>query len=196
MLLQAMIATEDGPAAALADSMMAETNADGAPEALRALPTPSAHRRARSRRACRLDVAAMVCRRSDTSKDGCSRRRRRRASPPPTSRRTDWQRTAAAIDRAGVGAFKIKSQTGTVAVEGLQSSGRRANGPARTHPAGTHQTRGSGGQPRRRRGCPTVEAATKEQTNGCLRRRRRAGRDDGGDAAAQHHEQRSNAVDS
>ena len=33
--------------------------------------------------------------------------------------------TAAAIDRAGVGAFKIKSQTGTVAVEGLQSSGRR-----------------------------------------------------------------------
>ena len=32
---------------------------------------------------------------------------------------------AAAIDRAGVGAFKIKSQTGTVAVEGLQSSGRR-----------------------------------------------------------------------
>ena len=34
MLLQAMIATEDGPAAALAAAMMAETNTPMAPEAL------------------------------------------------------------------------------------------------------------------------------------------------------------------
>ena len=36
MLLQAMIATEDGPAAALAAAMMAETNTPMAPGALAA----------------------------------------------------------------------------------------------------------------------------------------------------------------
>ena len=47
------------------------------------------------------------------------------AASPRRRRRLVGMRLAAAIDRAGVGAFKIKSQTGTVAVEGLQSSGRR-----------------------------------------------------------------------
>ncbi len=53
--------------------------------------------------------------------DAASPRRRRRLVGMRLARAI----TAAAIDRAGVGAFKIKSQTGTVAVEGLQSSGRR-----------------------------------------------------------------------
>ena len=55
--------------------------------------------------------------------DAASPRRRRRERL--VGMRLARAITAAAIDRAGVGAFKIKSQTGTVAVEGLQSSGRR-----------------------------------------------------------------------